>query len=67
MPNKQQTKGTVNKAKGKVKEAAGRATGSERLQAEGKADRAKGHFEKKVGDVREGVEKTTKRAADRMT
>lgn len=67
MPNKQQTKGTVNKAKGEVKEAVGRATGSEKLQAEGKADRAKGHFEKKVGDAREGVEKTTKRAADKLT
>lgn len=67
MPNKQQTKGTVNKAKGEVKETTGRVTGSEKLEREGKADRAKGHFEKKVGDAREKVEGTTKRAADKLT
>lgn len=34
-------KNTAEKAKGKVEEAAGKATGDERLQAEGQADQAK--------------------------
>jgi uncharacterized protein YjbJ (UPF0337 family) len=33
--------GVVNQAAGKVKKAAGKATGSEKLQAEGLAQRAK--------------------------
>lgn len=34
-------KNTAEKAKGKVEETAGKATGDERLQAEGQADQAK--------------------------
>jgi uncharacterized protein YjbJ (UPF0337 family) len=40
----------AEKAKGHVKEAAGKVTGNERLQAEGKADQAK-------GDVKQAGEK----------
>jgi uncharacterized protein YjbJ (UPF0337 family) len=35
-------RGTVNKVKGAVKEAVGKLTGSKRMQAEGKLDKAKG-------------------------
>jgi uncharacterized protein YjbJ (UPF0337 family) len=35
-------KNTAEKAKGKVKEGAGKATGNESLEAEGHADQAKG-------------------------
>ena len=55
--------GTWDKAKGAVKEAAGKATDNEDLEAEGKMDQAKGGVEKAVGktkdaahDVKEGVE-----------
>ena len=55
--------GTWDKAKGAVKEAAGKATDDEDLQAEGKMDQAKGGVKKAVGktkdaahDVKEGVE-----------
>ena len=34
-------KATTQKAKGKVKEAAGKATGNRKLQAKGKTDQAK--------------------------
>ncbi|WP_405021244.1 CsbD family protein [Kitasatospora sp. NBC_00070] len=37
------------KAKGKVKEAAGKAVGNDRLEAEGKADQAKGDL-KQAGE-----------------
>ncbi|QMU78696.1 CsbD family protein [Streptacidiphilus sp. PB12-B1b] len=42
------------KAKGKVKEAAGKATGNERLEAEGKGDQVKGDAKQageKIKDV----------------
>ncbi|WP_131738469.1 CsbD family protein [Actinomadura roseirufa] len=41
---------TAKKIKGKIKETAGRASGNERLEAEGRADQAK-------GDVRQAGEK----------
>ncbi|MFC1418127.1 CsbD family protein [Streptacidiphilus cavernicola] len=41
---------TADKLKGKVKEAAGKAVGNERLQAEGKVDQVK-------GDAKQAVEK----------
>ena len=43
--------GIANQAAGKVKEAAGKATGSEKLEAEGLAQRAKGKGEKLAGDA----------------
>ncbi|MFI8521849.1 CsbD family protein [Streptomyces sp. NPDC085481] len=43
-------KSSMDKAKGKLKETAGKATGNERLEAEGKADQMK-------GKAREGMEK----------
>ena len=38
--------GAFNKAKGAVKEAVGKVTGSKKMQAEGKADKAKGTISK---------------------
>ncbi|MFJ4342781.1 CsbD family protein [Streptomyces sp. NPDC088915] len=43
----------VDKAKGKLKEAAGKATGNERLKSEGQADQAKGQA-RKVGEKARG-------------
>ncbi|MGW4648500.1 CsbD family protein [Kitasatospora sp. NPDC004289] len=42
-------KNVAEKAKGKVKEATGRASGNERLEAEGKVDQAKGDL-KQAGE-----------------
>ena len=42
MVNKDQVKGVAKQAKGAVKEAAGKVTGSKKLQAEGKADKVAG-------------------------
>jgi hypothetical protein len=41
-------------AKGAVKEAVGKVTGSKKLQAEGKADKAKGTIQNVAGDVKTG-------------
>jgi uncharacterized protein YjbJ (UPF0337 family) len=43
------SKNTAQRAKGKVKEAAGRATGDERLRRRGKADQVKGRI-KQAGE-----------------
>lgn len=44
--------GTAKDLKGKVKEAAGRATRNPDLENEGTADRVEGKVQKKVGDVK---------------
>ncbi|HEY3021575.1 MAG TPA: CsbD family protein [Solirubrobacteraceae bacterium] len=43
--------GGVDKAKGRVKEAAGDLTANRSLENEGKVDRASGSVKDKVGDV----------------
>ena len=50
--------GTIDKAKGRVKEAAGALTGDRKLKSEGKLDQAAG----KVKDVVENVADKAKRA-----
>ncbi|MFJ7065993.1 CsbD family protein [Streptomyces sp. NPDC101115] len=42
MSGKQKTKAKGEQAKGKAKEAIGRTVGNERLEAEGRAEQAKG-------------------------
>jgi uncharacterized protein YjbJ (UPF0337 family) len=46
-------KGLLDKAKGAVKEAVGKVTGNEKLEAEGKADKLAGTAHEKVGDVKD--------------
>ncbi len=46
-------KGTADKIKGSVKDIAGRITGDEKLQTEGKLDKAKGDIRKGVRDVKD--------------
>lgn len=59
--NKDQVKGSLEKAKGSVKETAGRILGNERLQAEGAADKSAGALQKKVGDVKEAAKTIVKK------
>ncbi|WP_442286061.1 CsbD family protein [Variovorax sp. M-6] len=59
--NKDQVKGTLEKAKGSVKETVGKAVGNERLQAEGSADKVAGAVQKKVGDVKDAVKTVAKK------
>lgn len=47
--------GTSDKIKGTLKEAAGKATGDRRTEAEGKTDRAKGEAKNAVRDVKESA------------
>jgi uncharacterized protein YjbJ (UPF0337 family) len=47
--------GTVDDAKGKVKEAAGDLTDNQSLKNEGRVDRASGSIKDKVGDAADKV------------
>ncbi len=51
-----QTEGTWDKAKGKVKEAAGDAMDDRDLEAEGRRDQVKGDAEKALGHAKDAAE-----------
>ena len=57
--DKEHVKGEADKAKGNIKEAAGKATDNDRLKAEGQIDQAKGKAEKAVGDAKDAARETT--------
>jgi uncharacterized protein YjbJ (UPF0337 family) len=61
MVNRDQIAGTAKQAKGAVKDAAGKAVGNERLQAEGKADKVAGKVQKGYGDAKEEVRDALKK------
>ena len=54
-----QMAGTMDKVKGSLKDAVGRATGNTRLQAVGKMDKAKGHAEDLADRVSKGADKVS--------
>ncbi len=47
--------GAIDKGVGAVKEAAGKATGNERLEAEGAVQKAKGDVQNKVGQAQDKI------------
>ena len=51
--DEQHGKGMLDKAKGAIKDAASKLTGNEKLQAEGKADKAEGAAHETAGDVKD--------------
>ena len=59
--NKDRIEGSLEQAKGKVKEVAGKATGDSKLQSEGKAQQVAGKVQNAVG----GIKDTVKEALDR--
>lgn len=59
--NKDQVKGSLEKAKGSAKETVGKAVGNEKLQAEGAADKTAGAVQKKIGDVKDAVKSVIKK------
>lgn len=58
--DKNQIKGEMSKAKGKVKEVAGRTVGNDKMEREGKLEHAKGTIQKAYGDLKSDVKKATK-------
>jgi uncharacterized protein YjbJ (UPF0337 family) len=55
--DREHLKGVADKAKGAIKDAAGKITGDKELQAEGKLDKAKGAVHSAVGDVKDAFRK----------
>jgi uncharacterized protein YjbJ (UPF0337 family) len=53
--DKEHVKGAADKAKGAVKEAAGKITGDKEIQAEGKFDKVKGAAHKAAGDIKDAA------------
>jgi len=64
--NKDQVAGRVEQAKGKIKEVAGKVTGSEKLESEGVADKAAGKVQSTYGDVKEKAKDAIKAGADKL-
>ena len=62
-----QTEGTWDKAKGKVKETAGKASNDRGLEAEGRRDQVKGGTEKAVGKVKDAAADVKKSVEDATT
>jgi uncharacterized protein YjbJ (UPF0337 family) len=62
--DKEHVKGAVDKAKGTVKDAAGKAIDDKKLQAEGKIDKAKGAGHQAAGDVKDAARKASKSAEE---
>ena len=58
--NKEHVKGAADKAKGAIKETAGKLTGDKELQSEGKLDKAKGDVHNAAGNVKDAVRNLTK-------
>ncbi len=50
-------KGLANEATGNVKQAIGRATGNDKLQAEGAAQELKGEAQQALGKTKDAVKK----------
>jgi uncharacterized protein YjbJ (UPF0337 family) len=57
--DREHVKGVADKAKGAIKDVAGKVTGDKELQSEGKLDKAKGDLHKAAGDVKDAFRKAT--------
>jgi uncharacterized protein YjbJ (UPF0337 family) len=55
--SKEHVKGFADKAKGSIKETAGKVSGDKGLEAEGKVDKAKGDVHNAAGDAKDAVKK----------
>jgi uncharacterized protein YjbJ (UPF0337 family) len=64
--NKDQVEGRVGQTVGKVKEAAGKLVGNERLQGEGMAEQAKGKVQTVYGDSKEHAKDRAKKIIDKI-
>jgi uncharacterized protein YjbJ (UPF0337 family) len=53
--HKDQIKGAAKEATGSIKQAAGKATGNRRLEAEGAVEKTEGKIQKGVGDIKDAA------------
>ena len=59
--HKDEVDGVGKQIKGSVKDAVGGLTGNEKLQAEGKLDKAEGKVQQKVGEVKDDARDALKK------
>lgn len=53
--DKDRVEGSAEQLKGRVKEAAGKVTGDEKLKNDGRADQAKGKLQNMVGGLKDAL------------
>jgi uncharacterized protein YjbJ (UPF0337 family) len=58
--NKDRVEGSLEQAKGKVKEVAGKVTGDTKLESEGKAEQIAGKVQNTVGGFKDAVKEAVK-------
>jgi uncharacterized protein YjbJ (UPF0337 family) len=58
--HKDEMKGAAKDAKGSIKEGVGKATGNDRMAAEGASERVAGKVQKGVGSVKDAARKALK-------
>ena len=58
--DREHIKGAADKAKGSIKDAAGKLTGDKKLESEGKVDRAKGAAHDAADNAKDAVRDLTK-------
>ena len=58
--DREHVKGVADKAKGAIKETAGKVSGDKELETEGKVDKAKGDLHNAGGDVKDAVKKVVR-------
>lgn len=61
--DREHVKGMVDKAKGSMKDAAGKTMRDGKLQAKGKFDKAKGAVHEAAGDVKDAAKDTANEAS----
>ena len=59
--DREHVKGMADKAKGAIKDTAGKLTGDKKLESEGKMDKAKGDLHNAAGDVKDAFRDATKK------
>ena len=58
--DREHIKGTAEKAKGTIKDTAGKITGDKKLQTKGKLDKVKGSAHNAAGDIKDTVKESSK-------
>jgi uncharacterized protein YjbJ (UPF0337 family) len=58
--DREHVKGAADKAKGAIKDAAGKLTNDKELQSEGKLDKAKGEAHNVAGNIKDAARDLTK-------
>jgi uncharacterized protein YjbJ (UPF0337 family) len=62
--DREHIKGAADKAKGAIKNTAGKLTGDKKLQSEGKLDKAKGSAHNLAGDVKDAARDASRTVED---